>query len=60
MRQITNADDYDKSAALYDAKVKDANGNDTDVPLFPASGWTGKVVGNLWLIRPDERPVDAP
>jgi hypothetical protein len=60
VRQITNADDYDKSAALYDAKVKDANGNDTDVPLFPASGWTGKVVGNLWLIRPDERPVDGP
>lgn len=70
VRQVLEAYDNKHSDALYrktvpvtdkDGKpVLDENNNPKTKPAFPKAGWNGKVVGNLWLIRPDERPVDAP
>lgn len=43
VRQVTNATTLAQSETLW--------------KTFNRSNWDGKVVGTLWLIRPDERPI---
>ena len=70
VRQVLGANNNKDSEKLYKKKVpvldkdgnpvNDENGNPKTKPAFPQAGWNNKVVGTLWLIRPDERPVDGP
>jgi hypothetical protein len=47
--KIVNSVTIDASKALYDGKTAP-----------PEEEWKDKVVGTLWLVRPDELPINSP
>lgn len=52
VRKLVKADDLSASEALYwDPKKK--------VTYLTDENWNNKVVGTLWVIRPDERPISG-